>query len=530
MSENTFKARSLNVIEDFSIEERRYFFKKTAELKKAIIENDEKVMDSFRINDPDFGIYEVFLEDSTRTKESFRNAAKFHHAKVSELLCSSSSINKGESYADTFNMLSGYSNTIFIVRSKVEGLTRWLSEECAEYAERNGLPYKPAFINAGDGKHEHPTQELLDEFTFLEDVGMDFSSIHVALVGDLYHGRTVHSKCDGLKVFDKVKVDLIAPEELMMPESYIDKMKENGFEVRIFSSIEEYLGQKDVALMWYFTRPQLERMGERILQKQAILREAITFRKEFMDRVDPRTKFYHPLPRHKEHPTIPTFLDKTSFNGWERQAINGMYCRMVLLSLIAGQIGEDYDGPRRVEKDFKSEEYILEVSPNTGKKSDKNYSEGVRPISDGIVIDHICKGDTPSEIRNHMRLIATVLKLDDGKGGEWVSKGSDDKYKGIIFRPGEYEFSRKDLKRLASLAPFCTLNIVKDGKVAKKFRTHLPPRIYNFEDLCCSNEACISHPVNGEGVPATFLRTHDGRFECAYCGKVHSFKEIWKKK
>ena len=120
---NVFLSRSLNVIDDFSISERRYFFGKVQELKNAIISNDEKGMDKFRINDPDFGIYEVFLEDSTRTKESFRNAAEFHHAKVSELLSSSSSINKGESYADTFNMLSGYHNTIFIVRSRVEGLT-----------------------------------------------------------------------------------------------------------------------------------------------------------------------------------------------------------------------------------------------------------------------------------------------------------------------------------------------------------------------------------------------------------------------
>ena len=85
---NVFASRSLNVIDDLSINERRYFFKKVKELKDAIIKGDEKVMDAFRINDPDFGIYEVFLEDSTRTKESFRNAAAFHHAKVSELISS----------------------------------------------------------------------------------------------------------------------------------------------------------------------------------------------------------------------------------------------------------------------------------------------------------------------------------------------------------------------------------------------------------------------------------------------------------
>ena len=137
MSDNVFAGRSLTVIEDFSIDERRYFFKKVHELKKAILSDDRKKMDEFRINDPDFGIYEVFLEDSTRTKESFRNAAKFHHAKVSELICSSSSINKGESYADTFNMLSGYDNAIFIVRSKVEGLCRYLDEQSRAYQQRN---------------------------------------------------------------------------------------------------------------------------------------------------------------------------------------------------------------------------------------------------------------------------------------------------------------------------------------------------------------------------------------------------------
>ena len=526
---NVFKTRSLNVIEDFSINERRYFFGKVNELKNAIINNDAAKMDEFRINDPDFGIYEVFLEDSTRTKESFRNAANFHHSKVSELLSSSSSFNKGESYADTFNMLAGYQNSIFIVRSKVEGVTKWLSEETEEYAQRNGLPYIPAFINAGDGKHEHPTQELLDEFTFLEDNNMSFDSIHVALVGDLYHGRTVHSKADGLKLFDKVKVDHIAPEELAMPDSYVEKMKENGFEVRIYGSIEEYVKCGDVAKMWYFTRPQLERMGEKVLAKQATLRETITFRKEFLEFIPEGTKFYHPLPRHKEHPTIPTWLDKTSLNGWERQAINGLYCRIVLISLISGKVGDDYVPVEADKKAVCDEEYIFEVEPSNTNKH-RTYSEGIRPIENGIVIDHICKGDSPSEIRNHMRLISSVLAFDGGKGGEWVSKSQrDGLYKGIIFRPEARDLCRKDLKRLAAIAPNATLNIVKDGKVEKKYRTNMPPRIYNFDDLCCQNEACISHPVNGEGVPAKFYRTRDGHYACAYCGKFHSFKEIWKK-
>ncbi len=524
---NVFKGRSLNIIEDFSIEERRYLFKKVMELKKAILENDRAKQDEFRINDPDFGIYSVFLENSTRTRESFKNAAKFHHAKVSELLTSGSSINKGESYSDTFNTIAGYQNSIFIVRSTVEGLTKLLSEETAVYTKRNGLPYTPAFINAGDGKHEHPTQELLDEFTFLEDNDMQFDSIHVALVGDLYHGRTVHSKADGLKLFDHVKVDLIAPNELQMPESYVDKMKQNGFAVRAFSSIEEYLEQPDISDKWYFTRPQLERMGERILQKQDQLRQSITFRKEFLDKLLPGTRFYHPLPRHKEHPTIPVWLDSMPLNGWERQSINGYYCRIVLISLIAGVIGDDFV-PSIQAKVEEEADYIHEVKERK-VKDHTEYSEGIRPIKNGLVIDHICKGETPKEIREHMELISRVMHLDDGRGGHWISRSSDGSYKGLLFCPDAHDLTRRDLKRLATVAPGSTLNIIKNGTVAEKYRASTPPRVYDFDDLCCTNEACITHPANSENVPAKFVRTKDGQFACAYCGRVHTFKEIWKK-
>ena len=527
-----FSGRSLSVIGDLSIEERKYLFRKTKELKKAIQENDVKKMDEFRINDKDFGIYEVFLESSTRTKESFRNAAKFHHVKLSDLITSVSSFNKGESFADTFNTLTGYRNNIFIIRSTIEGVCKWLEVESKEFAKRNGIKNFPSFINAGDGKHEHPTQELLDEFTFLEDNDWSTKKIHIALVGDLYHGRTVHSKADGLKLFDKVQVDLIAPKELAMPEYYKLKMEENGFSLREFSSIEEYLAQKDVAPIWYFTRPQLERMGDDVLQMADRLRSAITFKEEFIEKLDKKTKFYHPLPRHREHPTIPTFLDTTSFNGWERQSINGMYVRMTLLSMFGGKIGDDfeYKNEKTLEDDFSNTEYIIKVPlDNTSNKNSDSFSEGVRPIKEGIVIDHICRGQPPEAIRRHISTIIKVMKLENGKGGEWISTSTKDAtiFKGLIFRPGSYKFERKNLKRLAAVSPGCTLNIIKDGKINEKYRVHLPPRIYNFADIACKNELCVSHPSHCEGVPPMFYKTKNDMYVCKYCGHIHSFAEIW---
>ena len=69
---------------------------------------------------------------------------------------------------------------------------------------------------------------------------------------------------------------------------------------------------------------------------------------------------------------------------------------------------------------------------------------------------------------------------------------------------------------------------IEDGEVKRKIRTHIPPRIYNFDDLMCTNEACISNDSQNEHVGSMFLRTPDNRFVCAYCGRVHTFKEIFK--
>ncbi len=526
--DNPFRGRSLTVIDDLSLDERLYLFEKTRELKNAIITNNQDKLEKFRINNSDFGIYEVFIEDSTRTKESFKNAAEFHRVKLNSLEANYSSINKNESFADTFNTLCGYDNHIFIVRSKQEGLCRWLEENGRLYAQRNKMKQVPAFINAGDGKHEHPTQELLDEFTFLERTNWNRESIHTALVGDLFHGRTVHSKADGLSIFNKVKVDLVAPPELGMPEYYINKMKENGFEIRIFDSIDSYMECGNTAPMWYFTRPQLERMGDAILKRQDELRHKITFRKEFLEKIPEGTIFYHPLPRHKLNPTIPTFLDTTPLNGWENQSANGKFIRIILLGLIAGAIGADFKGStKKNSEEPDTEDFIKEV-PVTGDQTRKDYAEGVKPISNGLVIDHICRGEKEEDIRDHLARMIRVLELY-GKGGEWISRSRSEpeKMKGIIFRPGYDEPGTKKLKQIAALAPGCTVNIIREKKVVKKLKLNMPPKIYNFPNICCKNTDCISHSMQGENVPAEFNRITGDKFKCKYCEKAHNFKEIW---
>ena len=246
-----FEGRTIAVVNDLTVDEQVYLYEKTRTLKTAVRDGNVAAMETFRADDPELGIYLVFLEDSTRTKESFRNAAKFHRAKVNDFVVQSSSIvNKKESLTDTLKMLFGYSDrSLFVVRSKMEGVCRWMEDALGSYADSIGYR-RPAFINGGDGKHEHPTQEFLDEFSFLEQRKWCRDSIHLALVGDLRHGRTVHSKVDGLRVFGDVRVDLVAPKELALPEHYAERMGANGFNVRSYESIEAYLASGGTADMW----------------------------------------------------------------------------------------------------------------------------------------------------------------------------------------------------------------------------------------------------------------------------------------
>eukprot|EP00746_Dinoflagellata_sp_MGD_P165525 gnl/MRDRNA2_/MRDRNA2_94850_c0_seq1.p1 gnl/MRDRNA2_/MRDRNA2_94850_c0~~gnl/MRDRNA2_/MRDRNA2_94850_c0_seq1.p1 ORF type:complete len:616 (-),score=94.27 gnl/MRDRNA2_/MRDRNA2_94850_c0_seq1:93-1679(-) len=519
------------------------------------------------------------MEDSTRTKESFRNAAEFHGMKVNMFDCGSSSFKKSETITDTIKMLSGYSvsRSTFVIRSKVEGVCRWLEDAISKHARRLGVP-QPSFVNAGDGRHEHPTQEFLDEFSFLEHKGWDTSSIHLALLGDLYHGRTVHSKVDGLKIYDRVEVDLIAPNELALPANYEARMLEAGFTVRKFPSIADYLDQGHVAEIWYFTRLQLERMGDRVLSQADRLREAVTMRHEFIDKVPPSARFFHPLPRDSRNPDLPFWLDNTKFNGWDQQSQNGYFTRITLLALVSGHLGEDFQcsTPRRRTADaipstnlgisdgitpvaIKSEHVnltllqspcqgvesalheatdFIEVLKINGKeqRSKTQFDMGIRLIEKGIVIDHIGRGLEPLPIWNRMSKVRMNLGLNM-IGAHGVYYSSDQKtMKGLMSLP-DFDVSkweRADLKRLAALVPGSTLNVIKGGKVLEKFRLHVPQRIYNFPDTMCQNSACISNPVNGqrEVVPYFIKKVQAPEnptceFTCKYCEHVYNYDSIW---
>ncbi|HCO48502.1 MAG TPA: aspartate carbamoyltransferase [Spirochaetaceae bacterium] len=518
-----FKGRTVSVVNDLSLDEQRYLYRKTSELKKLAFSGGD--VSAFKINDPNFQVYLIFMEDSTRTRESFRNAAKFLGCRTNIFDAASSSFNKNESITDAIKMLYGYSaDSCFILRTKLEGTCRWLQGVLSRYAEISGRP-RPSFINGGDGKHEHPTQEFLDEFSFLEQLSWNEDHIHIALTGDLYHGRTIHSKAEGLRIFRNVEVDLIAPDLLSMPPYYVDKMKANGYQVKIYESLDEYLASGKVAPIWYFTRLQLERMGESILERAPSLRRSVTFRKDMLGLLPEGTRFYHPLPRDRLNPTIPTFLDELPLNGWDAQSANGYWTRIIEIGMVSGLLGHDFDGAFAMEPEI-VEDFILEVPAMDHSKPE--YKVGIKPVEEGIVIDHIATGEPVEKIWSYIEAVRKILKLNvRSSHGVYHSFKGPEVYKGIISLPDIISFGEKDLKKLAAIAPGCTLNLIRGSKVAKKYRLSMPPRIYGFEEISCKNDNCISNPKNNEGVTTEFRRMSGSTFVCRYCEREHPFRDIW---
>mmetsp|Transcript_43715 Transcript_43715/g.103223 ORF Transcript_43715/g.103223 Transcript_43715/m.103223 type:complete len:589 (+) Transcript_43715:137-1903(+) len=566
-SQHPFKGRTVSVVNNLSREEQWYLYQKTRELKEAIKAGNN--LAPYRLSCPEVAVYTIFMEDSTRTKESFRNAAEFHGLKVNVFDAKTSSFQKNETITDTVKMLCGYSigQSIFVIRSKMEGVCTWLEEAITEYTSMRGYP-RASFINAGDGRHEHPTQEFLDEFSFLEQLEWRTEKIHLALIGDLFHGRTVHSKVDGLGLYDEVEVDLIAPGELALPKNYEDRMKLAGFVVRKFNSLEEYLAQPKVAKLWYFTRLQLERMGDKVLEKSQDLRSAVTFQRQFIPLLPAGTKFFHPLPRDARYPTLPFWLDKTEYNGWDLQSQNGYFTRIVLLGMLGGHLGSDfkpslaYEGlithlvspqlprvfPEGMDEDEDllppttplklASDFIREIKAIDDEKESRSVEVGLAPLQNGMIIDHLAEGQSIEQIWALMSMVRSVLKLETvGGHGVFRSKSGDEKANGLISVP-DFDidkWDRSQLKKLAAMAPGSTLNIIRGGEIKQKYQLQVPPRIYNFSDISCKNTACISHPSNLQReVPPFFIRApskddafNSWAFVCKYCEHVYGFWQIW---
>ncbi len=260
-------------------------------------------------------VFNLFFEPSTRTRTTFEIAAKRLSADVINLNITVSSATKGESLLDTVANLSAMQADIFIVRHEFSGAPFLIA--------RHVKPHEHV-INAGDGRHAHPTQGLLDLFT-IRHYKKDFTGLTVAIVGDILHSRVARSLIHGLTTLGVPEVRVIGPQTLI-PAGV------EALGVRVFHDMREGLKDCDVVVM---LRLQNERM------RGALLPSAQEFNKHYglsgdkLGVARPDAIVMHPGPMNRG-----VEIDSTVADGPHSvilpQVTFGIAVRMAVMSIVAG--------------------------------------------------------------------------------------------------------------------------------------------------------------------------------------------------
>ena len=270
----------------------------------------------------------LFFEASTRTRVSFGAA----FCRLGGSVCDTtgftfSSMAKGESIYDTSRVMSGYVD-VMVVRHPDQG-------SVAEFARATNIPV----VNGGDGPGEHPSQALLDLYTILTEfsrLGKLLDGAHIAVVGDLKYGRTVHSLIKLLSLYKGLKLTLISPPGLEMPAYIIEKATRNGNVIEQKSSLAEGLPGADVI---YATRVQKERFANE--ESEGYTPDFQISRATIDTYCGPDTIVMHPLPRDSRPGAndLSVDLNVDSRLAIFRQTDNGIPVRMAIFAVLLGVEG-----------------------------------------------------------------------------------------------------------------------------------------------------------------------------------------------
>ncbi len=253
----------------------------------------------------------LFFEPSTRTRLSFEAAMYELGGNVLGFADGgNSSASKGESVHDTTKVVSCYADVI-AMRHPKEGAA-------LVAANASSVPV----INAGDGGHNHPTQTLADLLTIHREKGR-LNNLTVGFCGDLKFGRTVHSLIHALTRYESIKVVLISPEELKLPDYMLEDMAAHGLEFVETESLEEYMGELDVL---YMTRVQKERFFNE--QDYIRLKDSYILSPDKLVAAKKDMIILHPLPRVNE---ITVAVDDDERACYFKQVLNGKFMRMALI-------------------------------------------------------------------------------------------------------------------------------------------------------------------------------------------------------
>jgi len=299
------KGKSLISISDYTKDEQLRILELAKEFEKKPTQTLLK----------DYVVSTLFFEPSTRTRLSFESAVCRLGGKIIGFSdTSSTSVKKGESLKDTIITVANYSDLI-VMRNPVEGSARFASEVS-----------KVPVINAGDGANQHPTQTLLDMYTILQTQNT-LDDLHIAFVGDLKYGRTVHSLVIALCNFN-CTFHFVSPVELKLPSAVKIHIKEKNLTYHQYTEINDVLPLVDIL---YMTRIQKERFSDPIEYEK--VKNLYNLNKAMLVNTKDNMKVMHPMPRVNE---IDIDVDDSPKAHYFQQALNGVYVRQALITSILG--------------------------------------------------------------------------------------------------------------------------------------------------------------------------------------------------
>jgi aspartate carbamoyltransferase len=308
-------------VEQFSRSDLERFFEETNWMKRIKEQNGSTDILRGKI------LVNLFYEASTRTDSSFSIAMKRLGGEVHNIVgVQFSSVSKGETLSDTVRVLAGYADLI-VLRHPQKGAATEAARAIRNERRKQNLPPVP-LINAGDGVGEHPTQALLDVYTINQKFHR-LENLTVGLVGDLKHGRTVHSLTKLLALYPNQKLIFVAPPSLKMPEELLEELQHRNVQMVEAEDINQV---SDLADVWYITRVQKERFASEAEYQAVSGSYKVTF--DTVKKMKSHAIIMHPLPRVGE---IAEEVDELPQAVYFEQASNGMYIRMALLAGVLGK-------------------------------------------------------------------------------------------------------------------------------------------------------------------------------------------------
>ncbi len=269
-------------------------------------------------------IVNLFFEASTRTRTTFELAAKRLSADVLNINVDASSATKGETLLDTLRNLEAMHVDMFVVRHSDSGTAHFIASHVEPHV---------SVINAGDGRHAHPTQAMLDMFTIRRVKGPDFGRLRVAIVGDILHSRVARSQIHALNILNTGEVRVVAPKTLT--PAHVESLG-----VQVYHNLREGIRDCDVVMM---LRLQRERMQGALLPSEHEYYRLFGLTEDRLSVAKPDVTVMHPGPINRG-----VEMDSQVADGPHsvilEQVTHGIAVRMAVMSMAMHQQDRGVEG------------------------------------------------------------------------------------------------------------------------------------------------------------------------------------------